>query len=258
MISDLVFDVGMNNGDDTGHYLARGFRVVAVEADPVLCDKAREQFAEQIGAGRLVIENVGIAAESGTSTFYVNDEKSDFSSFDPAIAGRDGMKCHPITVQAVVFGDLLAKHGVPYYLKVDIERADRHCLTALNSRDLPKYVSIEAHELEYLLNLWCLGYRHFKVIDQMRHNALTPVLSNEDILARAGKRAFEYADRLYNKLSRNLRFPRASSGPFGEDTPGEWQTFEDAAYNWLHIKKGYSNRGTLNLRSWHDFHAKRD
>jgi hypothetical protein len=121
-----------------------------------------------------VIENIGIAPESGTATFYVNDEKSEFSSFEPAIAGRNGMKTHPVTVQAVTFGQLLAKHGVPYYLKVDIERADGLC------------------------------------------------------------------------------------GPFGEETPGEWQTLEDVAYNWIHLNKGYSKRGTLNRRSWHDFHAKRD
>ena len=29
---DLVFDIGANNGDDTGFYLAKGFRVVAVDA----------------------------------------------------------------------------------------------------------------------------------------------------------------------------------------------------------------------------------
>src|ERR1700730_12214221 len=50
----------------------------------------------------------------------------------------------------------------------------------------------------------------------------------------------------------------ALCGPFGEETPGEWQTLEDVAYNWIHLNKGYSKRGTLNRRSWHDFHAKRD
>jgi hypothetical protein len=46
-----------------------------------------------------VIENVGIAEESGTATFYVNDEKSEFSAFDPEIAGRNRTKCHPVTVR---------------------------------------------------------------------------------------------------------------------------------------------------------------
>ena len=29
MERDLVFDVGVNNGEDTAHYLRRGFRVVS-------------------------------------------------------------------------------------------------------------------------------------------------------------------------------------------------------------------------------------
>ncbi len=34
MNPDLIFDVGMNNGDDTDFDLAKGFRVVAIEANP--------------------------------------------------------------------------------------------------------------------------------------------------------------------------------------------------------------------------------
>jgi hypothetical protein len=30
----LIYDVGMNNGDDTAYYLRRGFRVVAIEPNP--------------------------------------------------------------------------------------------------------------------------------------------------------------------------------------------------------------------------------
>lgn len=30
----LVIDVGMHNGDDTAYYLHRGYRVVAIEANP--------------------------------------------------------------------------------------------------------------------------------------------------------------------------------------------------------------------------------
>jgi len=34
--NDLVYDVGMNNGDDTAYYLSLGFRVIAIEANPEL------------------------------------------------------------------------------------------------------------------------------------------------------------------------------------------------------------------------------
>ena len=36
--SDLVFDLGLDNGDDTSFYLAKGLRAVAVEANPELVE----------------------------------------------------------------------------------------------------------------------------------------------------------------------------------------------------------------------------
>jgi FkbM family methyltransferase len=255
MHQHLIFDVGMNNGDDAAHYLAKGFRVVGVEADPLLCDEARRRFRNEVDRGQLVVESAGVGPERGRATFYVNEQKREWSAFDPAIAGRAGMACRAVEVEVVTFAELLAKHGVPYYLKIDIERADRHCLEALTPGDLPRYVSIEAHEFEYLLLLWRLGYRGFKTLDQARHNSALPNFSNENALARAAQLACWYADRAKNKWG-DVAHPWGSSGPFGEDTPGEWQTLEEAAYNWLHVHRGYRNRGTLNPRSWFDFHAR--
>jgi hypothetical protein len=40
MLADLIYDVGMNNGDDTAYYLSRGFRVIAIEASPVMVEDA--------------------------------------------------------------------------------------------------------------------------------------------------------------------------------------------------------------------------
>ena len=51
----LIFDLGMNNGDDTSHYLHRGFNVVALEANPTLCESAQKRFRAAIDDGRLTI-----------------------------------------------------------------------------------------------------------------------------------------------------------------------------------------------------------
>jgi len=50
-VGDLV--LGMHNGDDTAYYLARGYDVVAVEANPALCASAGKRFAPEVAAGRL-------------------------------------------------------------------------------------------------------------------------------------------------------------------------------------------------------------
>src|SRR5690348_14857053 len=40
----LIYDVGLCDGDDTAFYLAKGFRVVAVEANPALVAAAKQRF----------------------------------------------------------------------------------------------------------------------------------------------------------------------------------------------------------------------
>ena len=56
----LVYDVGMNNGDDTSLLLELGYTVVSVEANPVLVRTARKRFASEIRQGRLTIAHVAL------------------------------------------------------------------------------------------------------------------------------------------------------------------------------------------------------
>ncbi len=51
MISNLIYDVGMNNGDDTAYYLEQGFRVVGIEANPDLAGHCRKRFQRQSTEG---------------------------------------------------------------------------------------------------------------------------------------------------------------------------------------------------------------
>ena len=250
-----VFDIGMNNGDDSAYYLSNGFRVIAVEANPILVERARGRFQPEISSGQLVLEGVGIAEKVGAFPFWVNDERSVFSSFERGRAVRNGMKCHAVEVECVTFDTLLAKYGTPYYMKIDVEGAERFCLASMSLFSRPKYVSVEAEEFEYLQLLWQLGYREFAIVDQMRHNSTFADFSNDTIVSRVAKQACSYADRFKNRFSR-VGFSRGSSGPFGEDTHAQWHTFEEVAYEWLHFYFGYRNRGRLNPSSWYDFHAR--
>jgi FkbM family methyltransferase len=253
----IVFDVGMNNGDDSAYYLSKGYVVVAVEANPALVQRARLRFEKQISTGQLLIEPVGISEHPGVIPFWINDERNVFSSFDRVRAARNGMPCHAVEIQAVTFDTLLAKYGVPYYMKLDIEGNEVHCLECLQSFSCPDYISVEAERLEFLQLLWQLGYRRFAIVDQMRHNSHFPTFGNDSIRNRIAKKACSYADRVKNRLIQ-VPFPRGCSGPFGEDIRAEWQSFEEVAYNWLHLYFGYYDRGTLDRASWYDFHAKID
>lgn len=250
-----VFDVGMNNGDDSSYYLSRGYKVIAVEANPVLVQCARARFQAEISAGQMVIEPLGVCDHRGKGTFWINEERDVFSSFDRVRASRGTNHCRSVEVECVTLDTLLRKHGLPYYLKLDVEGAEAYCLASLRSIGLPDYVSVEAESLEYLLVLWQLGYRRFKIVDQMRHNSRFPAFTNDSLFSRLAKHMCGYADRLRNRVPW-VTFPRGCSGPLGEDTSGDWQTFEETAYNWLHLHFGYKDRGTLSPKSWYDFHAK--
>src|SRR5271165_1668340 len=83
-ISSLIYDVGMNNGDDSAYYLRNGFDVIAIEANPVFVQHAQTRFAKEISDGRLTVLEVGIAEGEGEATFWICDDNLDWSSFDPS------------------------------------------------------------------------------------------------------------------------------------------------------------------------------
>jgi FkbM family methyltransferase len=283
MIADLIYDVGMNNGDDTAYYLFKGFRVVAVEADPTLIEKARERFADDIRRGQLELVNVAIGPKEETASFWICDSRSEWNSFDRRIASREGLPHHAIDVQCRPFRSLLEQFGVPSYLKIDIEGHDHYCVADLDPRDLPKYVSLEMGELGPLFVLRDLGYNGFKLITQNDHSQLAVDLFSVTELVKRQLRPYPTLYRMGGRVagvSRQLalssknrpsltrptpggsngnhwRFPLGSSGPFGDDTDGAWQTFDDVAYTWVTYQLGRSRYGAPRLGVWHDVHATR-
>src|ERR1700685_1184264 len=223
----------MNNGDDTAYYLHQGFRVVAVEANPVLCGSGRERFRAEIERGQLTILTLGIAESEGSSTFWVCDSLSEWSSFEHRIASRGGSGCHSVEVQTIPFRKLLGQFGVPEYLKIDIEGADALCIRDLPRDQLPHYISCEdwrdvsERGSRMLLLLYETGYRRFKLLEQTEFEALLPPA--EAFLRRCLRSAAyrfrpiglaalpsRQATRYNSRKRNNYHFKLGSSGPWGE------------------------------------------
>jgi FkbM family methyltransferase len=215
MEDDLIYDVGFNRGQDTDFYLKKGFRVLAIEALPRLCDLGRERFRSCIESGQLTILNVAIASTPGPITFF-ECEKDEWGTISADMARRNtrlGAKSSQITVQGASFADILREYGVPYFLKVDIEGADLLCLSALEEfQARPRHISIEA-EVDFLSALrnelgvfQSLGYSKFKVVRQ-GHVPLQAC-------------PFPQAEGAYV----DYRFEYGSSGLFGEEAPGAWMS----------------------------------
>lgn len=214
--ADLVYDVGMHKGEDTEYYLKKGFRVVGIEADPDLAALIRRTFARAIADGRLVLVEGAIVPDPavGHVSFWKNDEVTTWGTIDADWAARASLRdtaVREIKVAAIDFAAIVGEHGIPHYMKIDVEGVDDVCLEALAGfARKPQHVSIEMDiddpdgivaKIDLLASL---GYDGFRAVQQgvVRHRRL-PMTNCE------GRPVAH-------------RFERGSSGPFGRDLELAW------------------------------------
>jgi FkbM family methyltransferase len=282
MRDDLIYDVGLFDGEDAAYYLFRGYTVVAIDANPVMIERARRRFAEEISAGRLTLLNVGVAREPGSLTFWVSD-LPEWSSFDRAIASRDGTGHRAVEVPTRRFDQILAEHGVPMYLKVDIEGHDRLCIEGLSERALPRYVSVESEcvgdsavlsDEESLSMLGLLkekGYSRFKLVAQHNLRSVSSTSRGGRLVSRVVYSAARgrlrvpvlagVARRVIDPVRHagvTYSFHVGSTGPWGEDIRGGWMTFEHARSVYLSERRAYFKGANSKAYGfWYDWHATR-
>lgn len=261
MEADLIYDVGLHDGGDTAYYLSEGYRVVAVEADLRLVHRAHRRFERDIRARRLTVLPVAVSSHAGVGTFWLSGV-SQWNSFDRTVASRLGAKHSRIDVVCRRFRDILEEHGVPYYLKVDIEKSDRLCVAGIDPADAPRYVSVEFNGLDDLVALRDLGYDKFKVIDQATtgHPQLGggPARSGRTTARGALGAASLRVDGDTRRRTAWPVMPPGPSGPFGEATDGRWETFAQTASRLRGLVEDDSGvRSPFDWFTWFDLHATR-
>jgi FkbM family methyltransferase len=218
---ELVFDVGMYLGEDTAFYLRRGFRVVGVEANPSHIAHLEERFSAELRSGRVTILPVAVGRQKGTARFASVEGMTGWGTIDPAYMDRATMHnlgLRMMEVPMVTIDEIMHEHGVPHYMKVDVEGMDMDCMSALAQvPDRPMFVSVEtvatgphsslSSVLEELRLLRRLGYRRFKLVDQTS----LPRLDGTVLQQEGPPMTYEYETY--------------ASGPFGEESPGRWHTY---------------------------------
>lgn len=178
---NTIFDLGFHKGEDTVYYLMRGFRVVAVEANPDLFSAGVIKFRDALLSGKLFLLNaavIGSQREEKEVMFYPHPTRTEWGSIDQRWIDRNE-KIHQmphspaISVPTIKLPELISKYGCPYYLKIDLEGADEEVLLDLiNCNSLPKYVSWETGKESFVsviaqhYKLRKLGYSKFRIIDQ--------------------------------------------------------------------------------------------
>jgi FkbM family methyltransferase len=284
MHKDLIYDVGLNNGDDTAYYLSKGYRVIGIEAHPGLAEQASRRFAREIADGRVIVVNAAIAESEREYPFWVCESVSEWSSFDRSIASRQGAPHHEVNVRGRKFSSILKEYGVPYFLKIDIEGNDYLCIQGLEQPDVPAYLSIEQSGTarSNLDLLRSLGYSKFKCISQIHYLPLqldpTPEelqygkywkgLSSRSIGWKIARR-LGGRQLLWKKLGELRRkddwvFPFGSSGPFGEETLGRWLSYDEFQQTLNQFNERFARGepgvfwGPEKHSFWADYHMKLD
>lgn len=205
----IIYDLGANNGEDLRYYLLKADKVVAVEANPVLAEVIRSRFADEIAQGRVAVENCALSDDSSVNqiSFYVHRTQDGLSQL-PRPAAEVIAEFDEITVPAARIAEIVARHGAPHYVKIDLEGYDHVVLKDLFGAGIfPPYVSAEAHRIEVFCVLVAMGgYGAFKLV---RSQFFEDRFASTTVATAQGPRRFDF--ELMHM-----------TGPYGDDLPGHW------------------------------------
>jgi FkbM family methyltransferase len=252
-MSDTVMDIGMYDGSDTAYYLFRGYRVIAVDANPRMIMRAQSRFKSEIRTGQLTLLNLAISDNFGSSKLYISNEDEGSSTMcrgNLEIRGEGELEA--IEVRCVPFSWIMEKYDIPYYLKIDIEGSDRYCLEAIHPASAPRYVSWEAGQdaVECLNLMRHKGYTRFKLINQSSFYDMCTVNSIKFRVLWKLKKLFRRPRPIFSP-HRDWSFVRGhSSGPCCEATSGRWYSYEEIVHAWTAFC-----RNRRPDAAWYDIHA---
>jgi FkbM family methyltransferase len=132
---DLVFDIGAHVGDRIAAFRRLGARVVAAEPQPALVKVLRLLYRRDV-----TVEPVAVGAREGTVDLKLNVANPTVSTASDAFvsAARDaeGWKeqawTRTVPVPVTTLDALIARHGVPAFIKIDVEGFEADALAGLS------------------------------------------------------------------------------------------------------------------------------
>lgn len=134
---DLVFDIGAHVGDRIGAFRRLGARMVALEPQPALAKTLRLIYGRD---PMVTIEDAAVGREPGFVTLNVNLKNPMISTasadFMAAAAGAPGWEgqvwSKRVQVQLTTLDALIAQHGTPAFIKIDVEGYEAEVLAGLS------------------------------------------------------------------------------------------------------------------------------
>lgn len=195
---DLVFDVGANMGETAEVFLALGAHVVAVEANPFLCDRLHH-ISER---APLTVENVAAGNCMGDTTLHIGVQPGHSTVSDEWMnhVARTWPEQHrwksEVRVPMVTLDSLAAKYGVPAFVKIDVEGFEEQVLHGMTFRAAAltfEYVGTQPDRLARCLAL--LPEYRFNLTVRQDHRQLFSVpASAQVVLAKVREDCPSYGD----------------------------------------------------------------
>lgn len=136
---DLVFDIGAHVGDRIASFRRLGARVVAVEPQPALVGMLKLMYGR---CRDVAVEPVAVGCSEGRIAMCINVDNPTVSTasaeFVAAARGAPGWETQRWTrsldVPATTLDALIARHGMPAFVKIDVEGFEAEALAGLSAR----------------------------------------------------------------------------------------------------------------------------
>ncbi|HMD00769.1 MAG TPA: FkbM family methyltransferase, partial [Ferruginibacter sp.] len=137
----LIFDIGANDGHKTAAFAVLANKVIACEPDPKNIGILNARFKKQTGVS---IEPIAVSDQIGTTDLYVHESGSAVNTINPEWKRilekeNNGRWDKPILfsdtsikVNTTTLDQLIVKHGVPDYIKIDVEGNELNVLKGLS------------------------------------------------------------------------------------------------------------------------------
>ena len=134
---ELVFDVGAHVGDRVASFRRLGARIVAVEPQPALVRVLKLLYGRRAD---VAIEPVAVGRAIGATSMMINSDNPTVSTASPEFvsAARDAQGwetqrwTQSMSVQVTTLDALIGRHGLPVFIKIDVEGFEEEALQGLS------------------------------------------------------------------------------------------------------------------------------